>query len=226
MIVDEKCPKDQLINGMCQESLVPELFISPRSLSLFNYSYLEYDLPNDFTFYSHLIALFTDSLEADQPFVDDLDLPADHKMSQGRGSAGTLRYIFKERTWDEISRGSFLETSVGVKGYLSKTWDFDGSLKWSNVWSYDHYKGALVLDDLRSAIVSGAYDPFNPEVRDLSSVALYRVIYKDNDTRLYTSFDFSGESLWGVNLALGFQAYHNRYINKPDPRVKKGKFTL
>lgn len=220
VIIDERCPPSQLRNGLCQEDIASEAYINPRVLSLFNYSYLEYDLPGDFTFYSHVIGLFKDSLESDQAIIDKLELPADHKMSRGGGS-GTLQYIFEEKTWDQILRNYFLEASAGVKGYLSKTWDFDGSLKWSNIWTRQYFKDAMVLKDLRSAIVSGAYDPFNPEIRDLSSVALHRTLYKDNDGRFFASLDFSGESLWGVNLALGLQAYFNRYKNTPDPRVKK-----
>ena len=222
-IVDEKCPKDQLKNKLCQKSLVSEDFINPRTFSLFNYSYLEYDLPDDLTFYSHLIGIFSDDFEPKSPIIDELKLPANHKMSQGRGSAGKLQYIFKEREWDQIDRLYFLEASAGLKGYISKTWDLDVSLKWSNIWNYRHYKDALILDDLKSAVISGKYDPFNPEVRDLSSVGLHRAIYKDYDARLFTSLDFSGESVWGVNLALGLQAYYNRYSNTPDSRVKKGE---
>ena len=115
VIIDEKCPKSQLKNGFCQESLVPQAFIYPRYLFLSNYSYLEHDLQGDFTFYSYAIGLFQDSLEEDQAIIDDLKLPANHKMSQARGSAGILQYIFKEKKWDHISRFYFFETTVGGK---------------------------------------------------------------------------------------------------------------
>ena len=77
---------------------------------------------------------------------------------------------------------------------------------------------------LTEAIVSGAYDPFNPKIRDLSKLRFHDALYKDNDTRLFTSLDFSGESgFWDIDLALGVQAYYNKYREKADPKVKKGE---
>ena len=223
VIVDEKCPENQLKNKLCQENLLPFEYIAPRSIYISNYSYLEHDLTSDLTFYLQAIGLFRDNLKADRLIIDALNLPAGHKMSQGAGTEGRLQYLFKEKTWDNGERFYFLEPSFGLKGYLSKTWDFDIGFKWSNFWSREFLRGAMLLNDLTEAVASGSYDPFNPEVRDLSSVGLHRAVYKDNDTRLFASADFSGEMWGGGDLAFGLQAYYNRYKNTPDPRVKAGE---
>ncbi|MCY4321569.1 MAG: TonB-dependent receptor, partial [Bdellovibrionaceae bacterium] len=140
-------------------------------------------------------------------------------MSQGAGIAGELQYLFEESYRDEILNYYFLDGLIGFKGYLSKTWDFDFNLKWSNIWSRKNYKNHFYKEDIVKAIVSGVYDPFNPQVRDFSSVRLYDAVYKDNDTRIFSSLDFSGEIFGGVGLAVGMQAYYNRYKNTPDPKV-------
>ena len=102
---------------------------------------------------------------------------------------------------------------------MSKTWDYDLNFKWSNRWENQTYKDSIVKESLISAIREGKYDPFNPEVRDFSSVSLYDAEFKNNDSRIITSLDFSGEAFWGIGMALGFQAYYNRYANTPDERV-------
>ncbi|MBC6415913.1 MAG: TonB-dependent receptor [Bdellovibrionales bacterium] len=224
VIADPRCPKDLIRNSFCEEDISGFRLISPSTFDLSNYSYFEYDLPRELTFYSHLIAVFNQANKVDDPIIDDLEVPENHKMSVGGGAKGKLQFRLEDHFWDQIDRHYFLETSVGLKGFISKTWDWDGSLKWSHLSHYKNYKDALVLKDFTSAIVSGVYDPFNPNKRDLSSVGLYDPLYKDKDNRFIVSLDFSGEIPWGgVELATGLQAYYNQYNNVSDSRVKAGE---
>ena len=228
IIVDPKCPPNlQLKQGAnilgCNHNFVPYAYIAPRVYYFSSYNYGEYKLKG-VNFYTQLFGFFQNSKEPDQAILSKLSLPSGHKMSAGNGSAGSLRYLFKDFYREESISSAFLDTLVGARGYISKTWDFDLSLKWSNIWEHKTYENHPYLQSLTEALVSGAYDPFNPKVRDLSKVKFHDSLYKDNDTRLFTSLDFSGESgFWDIDLAVGFQAYYNKYRNKADPKVKKGE---
>lgn len=228
VIVDPKCPDDLKIKQGphitgCNYDFLPHGYISPSVYYLSNYNYGEYKI-KDVKIYTQWFGFFQNSKNPDKLIIDNLNVPAGHKMSVGNGSGGTLKYLFKDFYGEDVVNYAFLDALVGVKGYISNTWDFDFSLKWSNFWTYKNYNNHPYLSDLTEAVVTGAYDPFNPKVRDLSKLRFHNALYKDNDTRLFTSLDFSGESgFWDIDLALGVQAYYNKYRNKADPKVKEGK---
>ena len=228
VLVDPRCPAVlQLKQGAnvigCKYNAIPHAYIHPRVYNLSSYNYGEYKLKG-VKLYTQWFGFFENSNEPDQPILSKLSLPSGHKMSVGNGSAGSLRYLFKDFYREESVSSAFLDALVGARGYISKTWDFDFRLKWSNIWTHDTNKNHPYLASLTEAIVSGAYDPFNPKVRDLSKLKFHDAIYKDNDTRFFTSLDFSGESgFLDIDLALGFQAYYNKYRNNADPKVKKGE---
>ena len=227
--VDPKCPEDLKVKIKevpiaCKHNFVPYHYISPNEYYLSSYNYAEYKWINEISLYTQWFGFFGNSLEPGWPIRDNLDLPAGHKMSVGTGSAGRLIHLFDNVYKDESNNEIFLDGLVGAKGYISKTWDFDFSLKWSNIWTNNIHKNHPYRQDLVKAIVSGSYDPFNPEIRDLSKVRFYDAVYKDNDTRFFTSLDFSGETgFWDIDLALGLQAYYNKYRENADSEVKKGE---
>ena len=223
VIISDSCPQKLKKKNGCDHDLVPYGYLIPNSFLFSNYNYLEYDITSELSFYSQWMGIGMRKKQLKQPILDDLELPANHKMSQGVGSPGTLQYLFQDSWRDTFLSHYFLDGLIGLKGYLSKTWDFDFSLKWSNIWSYTNYKNHFYKDDITKAIVSGAYDPFNSKVRDFSSVRLYDAVYKDHDGRWFSSLDFSGEAFWDIGLAFGLQAYYNRYKNTPDPKVKAGE---
>ena len=230
IIVDENCPEDLKVKKdaavvACKHNYIPYAYISPKSHSLSSYNYAEHELFNEVSLYTQWFGFFSKATEEDWPIIDELEIPAGHKMSAGSGSAGTLKYLFNDISYqDESTSTLYLDGLMGARGYLSKTWDFDWNLKWSNTWSKRILSNHPYIKDLKEAIVSGAYDPFNPEVRDSSKVKLYDAIYKNNDTRLFSSLDFSGETgFWDIDMALGAQAYVNRYRNNADPKVIKGE---
>ena len=228
IIVDPKCPEalqrkqGDLIIG-CKHDFVPYAYISPRGYYFSSYNYVEHKVEG-LNVYTQWFGFFQNTKESDQPIIDTLDLPAGHKMSLGTGSEGSLRYLFKDFYGERSISNNFVDVLVGAKGYISNTWDFDFNLKWSNIWTQTRYKNFPYLSNLTEAIVSGVYDPFNPKIRDLSRLRFHDALYKENDTRLFTSLDFSGElGFWDIDLALGVQAYVNKYREKADPKVRKGE---
>lgn len=222
IVTDTKCPEDKKFAGGCRHDLSPYSYIIPNTYDFSSYNYVEYQLNSDFSLYSQWLGFWHRSTTPDQPFYGDLELPSGHKMSAGNGSAGTLKYLFEGS--DLLESSIFLDGLVGVKGYISKTWDFDWSLKWSNVRDKTTETNYLYKEDLTKAIFSGAYDPFDSNKRDLSSVQKHDVVYKNNDTKLFTSLDFSGKSgFFDIDLAFGLQAHYNNYTHTFDPKVKEGK---
>ena len=226
LFIDPACPaEDRKDNIGCQTDDI-FLFsrISPELFEFSHYNYMEYELSPDLTVYSQTIAAYASLKNPESPVLqtdaEGLEIPSDHKMSEMAGEEGKLVYLFKEHRWQERTWSVFLDTSIGFKGYLSKTWDYDLNFKWSNRWAHRTFEDAIVKDSLISAIKEGKYDPFDKEVRDFSSVSLHDAKSKDNDTRIISSFDLSGEAVWGVGLALGLQAYYNRYLNTPDERAE------
>jgi len=226
-VVDENCPEDLKVKQdsrvtACKHDFIPYAYISPEAYSLSSYNYAEYEI-NKAVFYTQWFGFFAKLTETGFPIISDLAIPAGHKMGVGGGSEGTLKYLFNDISYGDTSiSDTFLDGLVGAKGYLSKTWDYDLSFKWSNRWKKETYSNHPYIKDLQKAIVSGAYNPFDPKVRDFSEVQLYDAVYRDNDTRFFSSLDFSGETgLWGTDLALGMQAYYNKYRNNADPKVIK-----
>lgn len=228
-IVDPNCPIKLKDPSRCKYDLNPYLLAQPNAYKLSNYNYMELPLTGEIRFYSQLFGFWNYSIEPNGLILDDLELPAGHQMSQGAGSAGTLQHLFGKNyedlfTSDDLTQALFLDGLIGFKGYVSKTWDWDWSLKWSNIWGKRTIKDRFYKEDLTQALVSGAYDPFNPRKRDLSSVHRHDAVYKDHDQKLFSSLDFSGETgFWDIDMAVGLQAYYNRYKNTADPKVKAGK---
>ena len=222
-IIDPRCPDKNKTPQGCMHDL--SLYnTTPNIYDLSSYNYMEYKLNNDISLYSQWFGFWQRSTKQNQAFYDEegLELPAGHKMNAGNGSAGRLKYLFEGS--DKLADSVFLDGLVGVKGYISKTWDFDFSLKWSNVLDRTIKKDYLYKEDLTKAIVSGSYDPFDPKKRNLDSVRRHDVNYKNNDSKVFTSLDFSGETgLWDIDMALGLQAHYNNYKHIFDPVVKEGK---
>lgn len=224
-IVDPRCPEEQREQTRCKYDVKPHSYISDKAFDISTYNYLEYKLnSNGLRFYTQWVASLSGSSQPDGIIFGNLQVPAGHKMSQATGSKGGLQHIF-EGLSRELREGSIiLDSLIGLKGYISKTWDWDFKAKWSHVWNSNTLKGFPYLEDLTQAVFSGAYDPFDPKRRDLSAVRLYDALYKDHDLKLFSSLDFSGETgFWDIDLALGLQAYYNRYKNTADSEVKKEK---
>ena len=217
------CPGGKKATTGCEYDQLKYNYILANIYELSSYSYLEYDLGGDIDFYSHLLGYWHYSAEPNQPFYGNLEIPAGHKMSLGGGSALSLENLFL--TGSDVSAQSFfLDGLVGFKGFLSKTWDFDFSVKWSSVLDKETKTNYPYKESLAQAIVSGAYDPFDLSKRDLRSVKKHEVVSKNFDTKLFGTLDLSGETgFWGINMSAGLQAHYNNYTHTFDPLVQQGK---
>ena len=113
LIVDPKCPEalqlrqGNLIVG-CKHNFVPYAYISPSGYYFSSYNYGEYEI-KDLNFYTQWFGFFQNTKVSDQPIIDDLDLPAGHKMSLGTGSEGHLQYLFKDFYGEEVKSHFFLD---------------------------------------------------------------------------------------------------------------------
>ncbi len=228
LIVDSKCPENLKVKMgstviACNHDLLPYSHLFPSIYYLSNYNYAEYKIKG-ISFYTQWMGYLLRSAEPNQfIFKESITLPDGHKMSVGNGLGGKLIYFFEDIHSDQFTDNIFLDGLVGVKGYISKTWDFDLSLKWSNSWVNDKHTKLPYLSDIQNIIVSGLYDPFNPGVRDFSTVRLHDSVGREKSTKVFTSLDFSGETgFWDIDLALGLQAYYNKHKIYGDPKVKKG----
>ena len=158
-----------------------------------------------------------------QAFYGNLEVPAGHKMSVGNGSALLLENLFLTNS-DILNRSFFLDWQIGFKGYLSKTWDFDLSVKWSSVLDSTTESNYPYKEDFKKAIFSGSYDPFSLTKRDLIGIKKHDVVSKNFDTKLFGTLDLSGETgFWGINMSTGLQAHYDNYTHTFDPLVEQDK---
>ena len=124
----------------------------------------------------------------------------------------------RETTYDSL----IADFTVGSKGYISTTWDYDFSLKLAHVRKKETAGGLLLQKELTDSIVEGLYDPYDPTKRDLSK-AKYTAKSKDSSFLFFSSLDFSGESgFWDIDLATGLQFYRKNYRNITDKQAKEG----
>ena len=220
----ENCPEGKKKTSQgCLYDTLPYNYIFANIFDASSYNYLEYKLSGDMSLYGQLVGFWHHSTVPDQPFYGNLKIPVGHKMSVGGGSALELENLFLTGS-DSLARSFFLDGLVGLKGYLSKTWDFDLNMKWSSVLDKTTKTDYLYKEDLTKSIVSGSYDPFDPNKKDLSTIQKHDVVYKNFDTKLFGTLDLSGETgLWGIDMSAGLQAHHNNYTHTFDPLVQQGK---
>ncbi len=214
------CPdQNQSSTKECKKDLLKHNYISPNIYDFSSYNYMEYKLNSDIIFYSQWLGFWQYSKRSNQFFNDNLGLSDGHGTALGEGSAA--RNLFFEGS-DELTSMIFLDGLVGVKGYISKTWDFDLSLKWSNVWDKETHTNYLYKEDLVKIFASG--DPISSGKGALNSIRRHDAFAKSDDKKIFTSLDFSGESgIWDIDLAFGLQGYYNNYRNIFDPVVKERK---
>ena len=144
-------------------------------------------------------------------------------MSQYTNLAGILRYRFIEAGPRETTYNTFVsDLTVGSRGYISNTWDYDFSVKLAHTWKNDTQAGLLLKKELADSILEGLYDPFNEEKRDLSK-AKYQAKAKNSSFLLFSSLDLSGETgFWDTEVATGLQFYNKNYKNRADKEAKAG----
>ena len=220
--VDPKCPSDLKTSGGCNFNVADHSTRYPQYGQLYGYFQGDYKLKNTMTLYSQLIASSKNNKWSYAPVPGSLKIPSGHKMSFATGQAGDLTYRFMEAGKRDTTYNNFIgDLTLGIKGYLSPTWDYDFSVKMAHTKKNSEEGGLLLKEELTRAIMNGTYDPFDSSKRDLSK-ALYTVKSKDDSTLLLSSLDFSGEAGF-IDLATGVQAYVKSYRNKADEKAKTGK---
>lgn len=221
--IDPNCPEELKTPSGCKFNVADYSTRYPLYGQLYTYLQGDYKF-GETTFYSQLIASYKHVKWSYAPIPGGLKIPANHQMSFGQGQAGTLRYRFMEAGQrDTLYKSTILDLTVGAKGYLSPTWDYDLNLKPAIIVKTETAEGLLLKEQLTEAIVNASYDPFNPEKRNLSN-ALYIAESGNVSSLLISSLDLSGESgFWDIDLATGFQAYFKNFLEKADRQAKKGR---
>ena len=240
--IDPNCPEDLKSSDGCKFDYSEYSTAYPRYAQLHGYLQGDYKI-NEINLYAQAITSYKNNKWAYAPVpVYQLKIPAGHKMSVGGGQEGLLNYRFIEAGKRDAEYHSFVaDLTVGAKGYVSSTWDYDVSVKLAHVLQKGNESGLLLIKELTEAITNGDYDPFynentpsllkrlaagesgpfKSEKRDLSK-ANYTAKNSNDSTLLMTSLDFSGESgIWDIDLATGVQAYFKNFDNNADEQSKK-----
>lgn len=208
--VDPKCPKATAAG--CEFNLAKYSTRLPRYAQLYAFFQGDYNL-GETKLYTQLLTSYKNNKWAYAPIPGTLEI-----------SRGTLRYRFMEAGQRDTTFNNFTgDLTVGAKGYLSSTWDYDSSLKLAHIKKTQKQEGLLLIKELKEAIDSGVYDPFvdDPTKRDLSKAKHTANSNSDSSLLLY-SLDFSGETNF-IDLATGFQAYFKNYDQIDDEQSKAGK---
>ena len=221
--VDPKCPEALKTPSGCNYNAANHSTRLPQYGQLYTYFHGDYKF-KETTFYTQLIGSYKNNKWTYAPIAGTLELPAGHQMSLGTGQKGELKYRFLEAGPRDTTNHNFIgDWTLGAKGWLSPTWDYDISLKLAHIIKNNTSGGLLLKKEIIEAIVNGTYDPFNPEKRDLST-AQYTAKSSNDSSLILSSADFSGESGFGnVDLATGFQAYFKNYDQNADKKAKEGK---
>ena len=222
------CPPERQISNKkgCQFDYTPYADFTPTYFQMNAFMQGQYNT-GERQFYSQFLASYKINqyyyapLPVSHALKSALIIPSNHKMSLAQGQEVKIGHRFMETGRRDTSTNNwFVDLTTGVKGYLSKTWDYDFNIKGAHIIKNRTEKNILLRDKVISAITEGKYDPAKPTKEGLSS-AIYTAKTKNNSSLLASSLDFSGEGAWGLNLATGFQAYFQNYTNEVDPQQIK-----
>ena len=221
--VDPNCPTENKTSDGCEIDLSDLSSRQPLYAQLYAYLQGHYNL-DESVLYTQAIASYKYNKWFYAPIPGGLALPTGHKMSFGQGKEGLLKYRFMEAGQRDTTYNNFIaDLTIGNKGYLSTTWDYDFSVKLAHIRKDETQEGLLLTEELTKAIVNGDYDPFDKTKRQLLNAPYTGK--SNNYSNLYmSSLDLSGEAgFWNLDLATGFQAYFKDYTNKADEKAKEGK---
>ena len=217
------CPDG--LNEPCLFDYTPYADFMPRYLQLNGFVQGEYR-NNDITYYTQVLGGFKRSqyfyapIPVNAGVEPPLEVKAGHPISEVSGRAFKLSHRFlKAGRRDTPANYWMLDTTVGLKGYLSKIWDYDFSLKGAHIIKNRTEKNVLLRDKVISAIEQGLYNPLKPTKEGLKE-AIHTAKGKSNSSLIFSSLDFSGQQA-GFDLATGFQAYFERYSEVSDPQARK-----
>lgn len=221
--VDPKCPEELKQSDGCEFNVADYSTRHPQYSQLYGYFQGNYKL-NETTLYTQLIASYKTDIWSYAPIPGGLMIPSGHKMRFGQGQEGLLEYRFMEAGKRDSTYNNFIgDLTIGAKGYISPTWDYDTSVKLVHIIKNETEKGLLLKKELKEIIFNGIYDPFNSTKRDLSK-AIYTAKSNHDSTLLLGSLNFSGEAgFWDIDLATGLQAYFKNFDQNADENKKEGK---
>ena len=208
----------------CRFDYTPYADLMPKYAQLNGFFSGEYKT-NEITFYTQILGSYKWSQYFYAPIpVSEynrvpIEISEKHAIPELTGQRFILAHRFIEAGRRDTPINYWMgDMTVGAKGYLSKVWDYDFSLKGSHSIKNTNQKNVLLRDKVEQAITDGAYNPLNPTKEALKE-ALYDAKSKTNSSLVLGSTDFSGQ-LGGFDLATGFQGYFERYSNLPDEHTK------
>lgn len=144
-------------------------------------------------------------------------------------AARTVSYRFMEAgNRDSRDTEKNYSTLFGLKGNISDTWTYDGSVGFSRVFrenlGYSGYLDGNVLDDL---VTSGKFDPFKPAgSRGDISPALAQVFQQSESSLFTTEVVFSGDigelEHGSMGTAVGVSAWNEKLDQKTDNKSAAG----
>ncbi len=225
--IDPSCPN--ITSDGCEFNVAGHSSKLPRQSQLYGYLQADYKIFGENKLYTQVLSSWKNTNWFYAPVPGGLPIPAQHKMSYATGQPGVLRFRFMEAGKRDTTTNNFAgDLTVGLRGWLSHSWDYDINLKLAHITKNNKEKGLLLKKELTQAILTGVYDPFNKSRRDLST-ALYTAKDNNDSILLSSSLDFSGDlgflskTLNDLNLATGIQAYFKNYDQNADKKSKAGE---
>ena len=215
------CPQQNRQNNRCYNNVFETVNIGSNGLGFSGYIESVYR-NKGIEYYFQSLPSFGFSSSTGLPVPGDILLKSGHKLSVGGGQQGTLYYLFEEAgNRKSVGTGFVIDNTFGAKGYFNSIWDWDLSFKASGTLSNSGTKNDLLKDKTIEAIYSGQFDPFTTDKRNLDSSFIYDPNIRSSSFFLSSDFITTG-AVKIFDVALGLQAYYNKYISTPDDEVFKG----
>jgi len=218
--IHTNCPED------CRFDYTAYADLMPRYYQVNGFLSGEYKQDNT-TLYTQFLASYKRSQYFYAPIPvsagvrPPLEVPLDHSIPDpevsGRAFKLTHRFLKAGKRNTPTDYG-MADLTLGARGYLSKIWDYDFSVKGAHIIKNRTEKNLLLRDKTIEAIQKGKYNPLQPTKEGLKE-AIYTAKSKSNSSLLFSSLDFTGQS-GGFDIASGLQAYYQRYQNKADKQSK------
>lgn len=232
---DPKCPPDMVINGRCYYDFGPDNWEVPYVQQGALLNEMNYDISESLTAFTRIVYSHKQTDWVTSPSFSDtqgntLTMTAPSQLGADAGSTITnVRYRFNElgnrRSHTTDNMGSAL---VGLKGYLSDTWDWESSLSFSKIDSRETRKGYALTADIQNALTSGQFNPYADagQKGDISGL-LYDPSQRSTSENTFFDWKATGEigefGAGPVALAVGTQALRELYSDIPDARTANGE---
>lgn len=217
--IDPSCPENSKTDSACEYNVAYQSSRSPKYMQTSLYLNANANI-SESKLYAQFIANYKYNSWFYAPIPAGINIPKNHNMSKFTGYGGQLLYRFIDAgSRVNLTKSLTKDLTVGMKGYLSSTWDYDFNLKLANISKNSTQENLLLKKEILQAIVTGIYDPYDKSKRNLSK-AKYTAHGVHSSYLTLSSLNLSGELFWDINMATGLQAYYKSFRITQDKNAK------